>query len=170
MLTAIIHIGGAVIALFVLTLAGLWVAAWEGERNAKKRRRDAAISLGISVEELESEAMAPRLVEFCSAKFSSELFRNRLSDLCGVVRLVWGWVGSIAQVIVLVVVVWNTFTDTVDNAVYAWSAVGIALFFWVSSVGFSLICYFITGRYPGEAKQARKALSAVLEERKVQRI
>lgn len=165
-LAAIAHIGGAIVALFGLSLATLWVVSWEAERNSKRRLRDAAINLGVSVDELENEAMIPRLIEFSSAKFSSELFRNRLSDLCGVLGTLWGWLGSLIQLIVLVVVIWNTVSESAENAIYAWSTVGIALFFWVFSIAFSLLCLFLTGRYPGEAKAARKALAAFLETRR----
>lgn len=52
-----------------------------------------------------------------------------------------------------------------ENAVYMWSALAVAVFFWVVSVAFSFACLLLTGRYPGEAKMARKTIAAFIEQR-----
>ena len=41
----------------------------------------------------------------------------------------------------------------------------VALFFWLASVAFSFACLLLTGRYPGEAKMARKSIAAFIEQR-----
>jgi len=96
-------------------------------------------------------------------RFSSELLRNRLSDLCGLILTMWGWLSLLLQAAVLIGVVWYTFTDGTNTAVAAWFIVAIVLFFWITSVMFSLVCRVLTGRYPGQAKQARKMLAEFLK-------
>jgi len=118
--------------------------------------------LGVAVEELDNKEMAPKLIQLSSDRFSRELLRNRISDLCGAIRTVWGWLGSLLQLAVILGVAWYTFTDNLNTAVYAWFIVAISLIFWVTSVAFSLTCRLFTGRYPGEAKQARKSVAEFL--------
>ena len=103
--------------------------------------------------------MAPKIVQLSSERYSSELLRNRLSDLCGVVRTAWDWLSWVVQILVLVGVTWYTFTDSRDTAVYAWAVIPLIAFFWVVSMVFSLACKVLTGRYPGQAKAARKSLA-----------
>jgi hypothetical protein len=165
MLIAIAHIGGTMLVLFILGVLNLWLISWESERNAKRRLQSAALALGGGVEQLEREEMIPRLVQYSADRFSSELFRNRLADFCGPLRTVWVWLGSLCQLLALGAVVWSAFISGPDVAVVAWSAVGIAIFFWVTTILSSYACLLLTGRFPGEAKAARTALSSFLEER-----
>lgn len=156
-LIAIAHILGSIIAVVIFGFVVIFIGAWETDRNQKRVVEETSVTLGVKVEDLDRDEMAPKILELSSKKFSSELFRNRLSDFCGLIRTLWGWLGTLIQVGVLLAVVWYTFTDNSENAVYAWLIVGVSVFFWLASVIFSLICKLLTGRYPGEAKQARKA-------------
>jgi hypothetical protein len=40
----------------------------------------------------------------------------------------------------------------------------VSIFFWLASVAFAFTCLLLTGRYPGEAKTARKSIAAVIEQ------
>jgi hypothetical protein len=162
MLIALTHIVGAVIVVLAFGVGTLWVAGWEAERNQKKESEEIAIRLGVSVADLDDQELHPRLIQLSSERFSNELFRNRLSDLAGLIRTGWSWLGTLIQVIVFGTVVWQTFSDGPDNAVFAWFLVGISIFFWVASVTFSLVCRLLTGRYPGQANAARKSLAEFL--------
>ena len=156
-LIAIAHILGSLIAVVAFGFVVLLIAAWETDRNQKQVTEEMSVSLGVPVEDLDSEELAPKLLQLSSEKFSSELLRNRISDFCGLIRTLWGWLGTAAQAMVLIAVIWFTITDNTENAVYAWFVVGISIVFWIVSVIFSFICKLLTGRYPGQAKQARKA-------------
>jgi hypothetical protein len=57
------------------------------------------------------------------------------------------------------------YSSGAENAVYMWSVLAVAIFFWIVSVAFSLACLLLTGRYPGEAKMARKAIAAFIQQR-----
>lgn len=155
-LIAIAHILGSIVALIIFGFVILLIAAWETDRVQKQVAEEVSVALGVRVEDLDSEELAPKLLKLSSEKFSTELFRNRISDFCGLIRTMWGWLGNLTQVLVLMAVVWYSISDSIENATYAWFVVGIAIAFWLTSVIFSLICKLLTGRYPGQAKETRK--------------
>lgn len=155
---AIAHILGAIITIFAFGIAIYALSAWELKRNQKAANEEISIELGIPVDSLDNAENTSKVVGLIAARFSSDLFRNRLSDLCGLVRIMWGWLGTLLQAGVLIGVIWYSLTESAQNAVHIWWVVGIAIFFWITSVAFSLVCRFFTGRYPGQAKQARKQL------------
>ncbi len=156
---AVAHVLGAIIAVFAFGAAVLALSAWELKRNQKTAAEEISIALGIPAESLDNAENATMVVRFTAARFSSDLFRNRLSDLCGWVQIGWGWLGTLLQAGVLIGVIWYSFTDDAQNAVHAWWLVGIAIFFWVTSVIFGLVCKLVTGRFPGQARLARKQLA-----------
>lgn len=155
----IAHILGAVIALIAFGFATVLLSTWELERNKKRAVEDASITLGIPIAELDDPEHGQRVTQFVAERSSSELLRNRLSDLCGFVLAGWGWLSNLLQLGVLLAVIWSSVTEDSSNAVYAWSIIAVAFFFWISSVIFGLSCKLLTGRYPGQARQARKFLA-----------
>ena len=165
-LAAIGHIAGSVATSVVLGVIFILVATWEAERNKKRVLEEAAAKLGVAVDSLNDECLSDRIIQFSSERSSNELLRNRVSDLCGLFRTVWGLFGSLIQVGVFGAVIWFTFSESHENALYAWFAPSLSVFFWLTSVLFSLLCYFLTGRYPGEAKLARKGLAQFLNDRR----
>lgn len=165
MAVAAVHVIGAFTASFALSMFLLWVGAWEQGRLQKRRLQDASIALGVPVSSLENEEHVARLLQYSSQRFSGDLFKNRLSDLCGLVRTAWGYFGSLLQLGMICLVAWQMYEGGSGNAVYMWSILGIAMFFWLSSVVFSFACLLLTGRYPGEAKGARKAIATFIEQR-----
>jgi hypothetical protein len=142
----------------------IFVGAWDAERSQKREVEQTAIKLGVTPELLDTEEMRPQLIKLSSERFSNDLLSNRVSDLCGLLRTIWGWSGSLIQIGIFLGVVWFTVVEGRDNAVGAWSMVAVALFFWLSSVVFYFVCRLFTGRYPGQAKQARKSLAALIKQ------
>jgi hypothetical protein len=162
-LIAIAHIVGAIVVTFAFGFVVLAAAGWEAGRNQKYRLEEMAIAVGVSVEDLGRADLAPKLLEIASQRFTSDRFANRLSDLCGVVRTVWDGLGTLLQILILLAVLWFTFTDNLREAIYAWWIPVVAVIFWIIAVTFALLCRLLTGRYPGEAKQARKGLAEFLK-------
>lgn len=158
MILAVSHIVGAIIALSVWSICLLALASWETRRNQKAAFEEVSLVLGIPVGDLENDEHQEKLIKFAADKFSSELLRNRLSDLCGWIQVVWGGLGVIVQWGILVAVIWFTVTDDLSISVNAWFVLAIAIIFCVSSVIFGLLCKLLTGRFPGQARQARKML------------
>jgi hypothetical protein len=163
-LIAIGHIVGALIALVAFGVGILMLAGLEIERNRKSALQEASLSLGIPVSELDNPEHQAKVVQFVATRFSSELLRNRLSDLCGWVQMSWGWLGTLLQAGILLGVIWYTVTDDLSNSVYAWWIIAVAVFFWISSVLFALACKLLTGRFPGQARQARKMLADAIQQ------
>ncbi len=162
-LIAIGHIVGAIIVSFVFGFCVLMLAGWELERNRKTAFKELSLALSIPVGDLDNKEHQDRIFQFVATRFSSELFRNRLSDLCGWIQTGWGLLSTLLQIGVLLGVIWYTITDDLSNSVQAWWIVAIAFSFWVSSVIFALICKLLTGRFPGQASQARKMLAETIE-------
>ncbi|WP_457443772.1 hypothetical protein [Roseateles sp. P5_E4] len=162
---AIVHVVGALVASCAFGVLVLFIVAWEEQRIERRRRQDASIALGVPVADLEDERLAPKLLEYASRRCSAELLRNRLSDLAGALRTGWGWLGNLVQLCIVVGVFWAMYSQGHDSAVVMWMAPAASVFFWLASLAFSFACLVLTGRYPGEAKAARKALAAFLEER-----
>lgn len=162
MLIAIGHIVGSILTVTAISVLIALFASWEAKRNHRLFLEETATRLGVAVADLDGEEGIRKLIQFSSKRFSSDLLSNRVSDLCGIVRTAWGWLGFLVQAVILVSVVWNVFTGSPDIAVYAWFVAGVALVFWVVSVIFSLLCRLFTGRYPGEARQSRRSMAAFL--------
>ena len=165
LLFAVGHIAGSLVVGLVVGISVFVFATWMGDRIQKQELEEAASKLGVTVADLNNEEVVPKLIRLSSERFSSELLRNRLSDLCSVIQVVWKWLGTLTQAAVLVAVIWYTFTESTKIAVYAWFLVGIGLFFSISQMLFWFLCRLLTGRYPGQAKGARKALAEFLNAR-----
>lgn len=141
------------------------LADWETERNRRAALTEMAIALGLSVDQLDDAENQERVIQFVAARASSELFRNRLSDLCGLIQTGWNWLGMLLQVGVILGVIWYTISDDLSDAIHAWWIVAIAVFFGIMSTMFSLLCKLLTGRFPGQSRQSRKMLAELLENR-----
>ena len=138
------------------------LSSWEQKRLQKIFFQEASLALGVSVSDLDSPEHEKRFFQFNAERFSSELLRNRLSDACGWIQLLWNGLGSLTQLGILVAVIWNTATRDLSYSVHAWWMVAVALVFIFFSVLFSLACKVLTGRYPGEARRGRKMLAELI--------
>lgn len=170
MFIAFVHILGAVLATVAFGVTILFLASWELDKSGKKELQGFAFKLGVAEEDLADEKWMPRLIEVTADYYSYDRFSNRLSDLCGALRTAWGYLSTLSQIAFLTTVIWLTITESSSNAVYAWWLVAISFLFWISGVLFALLCRFLTGRSPGQAKRARKGISAYLTARSKQSI
>lgn len=163
---AIVHVVGALGLTFAFGLLVLVLGAWEQERVQKRRLQDASIALGVPLASLENDVeLFSRIIQYSSQRYSSELLRNRVSDLCGPLRTAWGWLSTLVQVGIVAGVSWSMYTEGAQSAVLMWSVLAVSIFFWLASVVFSYACLLLTGRFPGEAKMSRKSIAAVIEQR-----
>jgi hypothetical protein len=158
-LIATAHIGGAVVATFVL---GLFLSRGIAALQARRTRRwlgEAALTLGVPAEELESPAHFEALVKYSHARFTNELLRNRLSDFLGQVLRVWGWFGIFVQAVLIAWVIYVTVTDGARNAPYAWLVLVVEVLGDTVALAAGFLCRLLTGRDPGQAYRARAFLS-----------
>lgn len=166
MAMAIVHVVGALGMSLAFGILVLVIGAWDQERVQKSRLQSASLALGVPLASIDNdEDLIPRLLQYSSQRYSSELLRNRVSDLCGALRMAWGWLSTLVQVGIVAGVSWSMYTEGAQNGVFMWSVLAVAIFFWLASVAFSFACLLLTGRYPGEAKMARKSIAAVIEQR-----
>ncbi|QDQ25301.1 hypothetical protein FNU76_02435 [Chitinimonas arctica] len=167
-LIALAHIVGAIVVLIAFSVGVMMFATWVGERNRKAVLEEISLALGIPAEELDGAEHVSKLLQFGAERLSSELLRNRISDMCGWIQTAWGWLGPLLQVGVVLGVIWATIAVDVANGVNAWWIVGLALFFWIASLLFGFACKLLTGRVPGQARLTRKSLAeAVRRQRHV---
>jgi hypothetical protein len=163
---AIVHLVGAFIASFAFLALTLTISAWELKAVQKRRLQGVAIALGVPVATLEKdEELVPSLIEYSSRRYSGELLRNRVSDLFGLLRAVWGWLAIFVQVGIVGFVSWLMYAQGAFNSVFMWITLANSVFFWGTSVVFTFTCVLLTGRYPGEAKSSRKAITLIIEQR-----
>lgn len=166
-LIAVGHIVGAVVVLVAFGIGAVLLAGWESERNQKTALQEASLALGIRIDDLDKAQHQERIIQFAAERYSSELLRNRLSDLCGWIQTGWHWISNLLQAGILLGVIWYAVTEDLSNGVYAWLIIGVALFFWVFSVAFGYACQLLTGRFPGQARQSRKSLAEAIERQRV---
>jgi hypothetical protein len=161
---AVANFGICAAVLLGISIAWTYIFAWLGNRQSKRFVENAAVELGVSVHQpTTSQAHEKRFYNLAAQRFSPELLRNRLSDFFSLLQVCWGILGFVVQFAYFVSVAWHTFPSHLDNASYVWWTVG--LFFVISNALFGMSCKLLLGRYPGEAKSWRRALSKNLENR-----
>jgi hypothetical protein len=163
MMVAVLHVVGALVVT-----VGFWAVVFvlfEVLDKGRKKRfvQDISIALGVPESSLERPEIAPKLIEYMSTRFSSELFRNRLSDLCDTLIKAWHWVGFAIQVVTVGFVGLKLFTEGSEDAPVMWLVPVTAVFFTGAAATVALLCQALTGRYPGEAKRGRNALACLIE-------
>jgi len=162
-LIAIAHILGSFIAMNIINAVILKSMFWKTKHDERAWGEEVSIALSIPLDKLEDDDNLYKIVEYAGSKFSPELFRNRLSDLVGSLQVGWLWIGIILQYGLIIAVAWYTITDSSKDAIYAWWVIAIAFIFWISSFLLEITCKLLTGRIPGQAKQARKKMTEFLQ-------
>ena len=154
---AIGHVVGALIA---------WGAVQTGhapmksliERADQSQRRDMAQALGIPLVEFDDAKHHAQVARLVNERFSSELLRNRLSDLCGLLLTGWWWTGAVIQLGIFITVCWLFFDEGSSVANTMWFVPGAAFLFLLMRHSAWLLCKLLTGRFPGEARARRMRL------------
>jgi hypothetical protein len=165
-LLAIAHFAGVVVAYFLFGIVSALLGEWNAQRVSKKLVGEAAMSLGLTTDELDDAKNNPQVERYLAQRSSSELLRNRFSDLAGLLLTIFYWICGIASLLVLLGVGYATVTDELANAVHVWWILPLNLVGWVIGLVWCFTCLLLTGRYPGEAKLARKGLLQAIEQRK----
>lgn len=169
MLTGLMHVFFAGVVWIVLGVLVAWLGKFEKEWQGKRQLEAAALSLGVPVKTVESDAERERLRKYLSERFSGDLFVNRISDFCGTCRLIFSWGSLLMQTILFVAGAWSALTGGVDAGLLAWFApiVYIVTVFYVSA--FSYVCKIVTGRFPNQPREVRKVLIKELENAQLDR-
>lgn len=162
MVVAATHIVGSLVVQSILGLLWFLAMRWVDEREQTAILQSMALDLDVKLDGQIDGEVTSRAQRWMIARYSSELFRNRFSDLCGFIRTILDWLGLASVVAIFAIVLWLTFTSNLGDARGAWLIIPIWLGFAVTSIVFVLVCKVITGRYPGQARTARKSLTKLL--------
>jgi phosphotransferase system glucose/maltose/N-acetylglucosamine-specific IIC component len=160
---AIAHIAGAVFAGFMVAVLTLLLGIWLGNKSAAAELEVVSAKLGFTDEDLENKDNFYQATSLMYERYSNDRLGNRLSDFCGWIQTAVDWVVLLAQIAILISVIWFTAKDTLENAIYAWCIPAISLLSFAARMLFSFFCRILTGRYPGQAKSSRKALADMLK-------
>jgi hypothetical protein len=165
MLAAFGHFAGAIVAYLVFGILTGLLHAWNAERVGKKLVAEAGMTLGLTTTQIDDPKNTAVVQRYLAARSSSELLRNRLSDLAGLLQTILYWVCNIASLLILLGVGYATVTDDLQAAVHVWWIMPLNLIVWLIGLLWGFACLLLTGRYPGEAKLARKNLMAHIDQR-----
>ena len=162
-LIAVAHIGGSLAAVLALGAFLNRIESRSYRRNREQIFEEASAKLGVAADDLDTGELRPELLQFFAERFSSELPGNRTSDLLGVIRTVWVLLGFLLQGVVLSGITWYVCMNNGKGAVQAWWLVAISLVFGIAGIILSFVCKHLTGRFPGQAGQARKGVAQLRE-------
>jgi hypothetical protein len=160
-----LHVIGAVVAYSVVSFLLLLFISWRHGQVVTAANEEAALDLGIPLADLDNDEHFTRTMQYAATRSSNELLRNRLSDLCGLLTTAWNWLAIAAVVGLVIAVLWNMGTDTSRDVVYLWLTIPVMIGMWLIGLVFSYACKLLTGRYPGQARLARKELAKLAEAR-----
>jgi hypothetical protein len=168
-LTVLGHVFGAFFISIFLGLGMQWFAEWERRRNEKIAASEAAIALNIPISQIDEPENQEGLTAYAIQKSSPELLANRLSDFCGLIQYLAVVVWWILQTIIFVTAAYLGFTESADQAAFAWLVPVFSIVVWIVLIMLGYTCKIITGRYPGQAKMMRKFISEKIEQDSVNR-
>ena len=166
------HIAGAVVVCVLLSGVIAVIQRPRLERIRQKGWNDLCDELNIdqavflNVEDMlsgekdtEQDRAVKKMLDHQRAKYSDDLFVNRLSNLFGTIKTLLGYIGILSFITFLGFIIWETVNYGVDNAKYAWGAVGLEILFIFISFFIVGLCWLLTGRYPGAAKAVMKEIN-----------
>lgn len=165
-LIAIGHIVGALVALEAFGLGLVMLSNSRVEHYQKKSLQVISFTLSIPVDEIDSEENSAKVLKYFVDRYNPDLLRNRLSDLCGSLQMLWKWIGYLLQYGLLIGVAWLTLAESLAYSVNAWFVLLVAVFVFISTWTFGWVCVLVTGRGPGEAKRERERVNTVILERR----
>lgn len=158
------HVLGAIVVTALLA-AVRWGVVWVREkfREGFHVEPGVAVELGVSPTELRTDEDKKKVARYLMERYSSDQFKNRLSDLVGIALVVWHTLWMLIQAVFVIWVGWRIYEGDTDP-VFMW---GLPIL-WLVDVGVGLLvmacCWLITGRLPGAAGMKRmKATELFLE-------
>jgi hypothetical protein len=156
------------IAILILDFCWYVFIYWESDKNQKESVVEAMLALKIPPDEAYSEESLQVIYRYISEKYSSEFIKNRFSDFCGSIRMVWDLIGALFRYAFIIILIWKAISEDNMQIFNALFAIVVALFFFIPSLIFSLFCKVLTGRYPGQARKSRSlVVDAILTRSKL---
>lgn len=153
------HIIGALIASVVLSTLLFFFGVWIDKLRAQRVMEQASLDLAVPLSELSSPSFEQSLIRYLGAKYSDDLLKNRISDLVGFLLSAFNWVVLLIELAILGFAVWLALAEDQSNAIYAWLVLPVSLIAFCVAMSVHFACKILTGRYPAQARHARKILA-----------
>ena len=159
MLMAVVHIIGTLLTLTVFFFATVSLEAYRSRRRLEGVLETAALRLGLSRERVCDGAHEDQVIRYLADTYGTKHIANRFSDLCRPLTVTLEVLSYFSQITIVAFAVWITFTEGFSYTPVAWIALIVAACFWGLIMLTSAICYLVTGRRPGEARDARELVN-----------
>jgi hypothetical protein len=114
------HFAGAFILMNALGIALIFFSAWVQERRKNTVIADLAVEMGVPEAALDTSEHNEEILKYYSDRYSPELLRNRISDLCGLIYTGWGWLGVFLTWAFFFWVIYVAVTDDASFSIAAW--------------------------------------------------
>ncbi len=118
LLLAIGHFAGVLVAYLLFAVVTAMLGAWNAQRVGKKNVGEAVLSLGLTSAEIDDPKNNAQVERYLAQRSSSELLRNRISDLAGLLLTIFYWICAIGSLLILLGVGYVTVSDELANAVH----------------------------------------------------
>ena len=156
-LSAAGHIVGALSAVTVLHALFFAISRKVAARRAASELESIGAEMGIPPGELMNSEHDAAIRGAAMVRYSSELFRNRLSDVVGLMLTVAGWLSVVVQLGIPAGTAWYCWLNERIDLVALWlMPLAYLLYLLLVSI-VSAACLVLTGRMPGQAKMTRRA-------------
>jgi hypothetical protein len=157
------HVVGAIAVSAALVWAAHKASEWWGDRVQDRCWDDFSLALGIPASVLKTKRPSEQFIRFLSERYSSEWFRNRLSDLVDHLLLIFELLCLLTQLVIVGVVSWDVFSRGASQAATIWVLPLIGAFsIFIQSI-VVVLCMALFGRAPGEPKVWRKFVAQSIE-------
>jgi uncharacterized membrane protein (DUF106 family) len=161
---ATVNILGAIIVQILVAAIISWISRLSTNRLHKQCIQDMAIQLGTVVEEVNQNKYKAEVIKIQAERYNRDLFKNRLSDLCGLLMNCLTWLSQIIFIFIVLGTSYYTLTNNFSGSGFVWVGVLWSFTFWIVNVLIYFICRFATGRTPGEAKNGRALIASFLDQ------
>lgn len=155
MIAAVFHILGVLLALAVVILVSGIIDSYFSQRRLERTLDIASVKLNVPRQSLRAGHHNAQISRYLADRYDADQLSNRISDVGRPAFLALEWFSYSAQLTVVIVAGYLAFTNDLSYAPFAWFALVIAVVLWALNVVASALLYVITGRVPGEARDAR---------------
>lgn len=164
MLTALLHLAGITLSSMVLGFLALFLLHWFIKRHESQVLNEYALCIGMPQDEFCTKQLnieeQQHLLEWMLEKYSNDHFKNRFSDLLGLLLTVKFWLVNIIITILSIATIWTMVAEkTWEPVSWWWLYVGWIIFDIIVTLIYAWVCRVLTDRNPGDAKRKRRELA-----------
>lgn len=153
----------AILVNITLSIAFKKTSILISDHYKKQTKKDIFRDLGINEESEENQDV---IISYLSERYSSETFKNRLSNLFGLLLTIIGIVVELGLILFFAYLVYeNLPSNYSSNRGLLWLPTILYLFYMVAWLCAILLCKLLTNRAPYEAKVYNRSIDFALQQR-----